>query len=91
MSKDALKMNGMPRRAVISFTVSATSSMSASLSITQGPAIRKNGRSSPTAWPASRHRRDVRPRRDRELRGPVGARRAREAREQRMRRRVASR
>src|SRR3989338_2626582 len=46
-------MNGMPRRAVISFSCPALSSANCSDSITHGPAIRKNGRSSPTSKPQS--------------------------------------
>ena len=49
LSKEALKMNGMPRAAVMSRSRSATSRTSASLSTTQGPAIKKNGRSGPTS------------------------------------------
>ena len=45
LSKEDLKMNGMPSAAVISRSRPATSMTSASLSMTQGPAIRKSGRS----------------------------------------------
>ena len=51
LSNEALKMNGMPSARVISFSRPATSWQSASLSTTQGPAIRKNGRSRPTSKP----------------------------------------
>ena len=53
MSKEALKMNGMPSAAVISRSRPATSMTSDSLSMTQGPAIKKNGRSGPTSKDAS--------------------------------------
>ena len=49
LSKDALKTNGMPSVAVMSRSRPATSTTSASLSITQGPAMRKKGRSGPTS------------------------------------------
>ena len=53
LSKEALKMKGMPSAAVISFRRPATSITRASLSMTQGPAIKKNGRSCPTSKDAS--------------------------------------
>ncbi len=53
LSKEALNMKGMPSAPVISFSRPATSSTSASLSMTQGPAIRKNGRSGPTSTEAN--------------------------------------
>jgi hypothetical protein len=43
----------MPSAAVMSFKRPATSITSASLSMTQGPAIKKNGRSGPTSKDAS--------------------------------------
>src|SRR5437764_462502 len=46
-------MNGISSRAVISLSRPAISSVSAGLSMTQGPAIRNNGRSTPTSCPAS--------------------------------------
>ena len=46
-------MNGMPSVAVISRSRPATSMTSASLSMTQGPAIKKSGRSGPTSKEAS--------------------------------------
>src|SRR5690242_10270776 len=51
LSKLDLKMKGMPRQSVISFSVPAVSSCNCGDSITQGPAIRKNGRSRPTSKP----------------------------------------
>ena len=53
MSKEALKMKGMPSASVMSRSRPATSITSASLSMTHGPAIRKNGRSAPTSNEAS--------------------------------------
>src|SRR5690606_11502566 len=53
LSKLLLKMKGMPSEAVISFSRPATSSCSCSDSMTQGPAIRKKGLSSPTSNPQS--------------------------------------
>src|SRR3990172_2105 len=46
-------MNGMPRLRVISLIWPAVSSAMASDSITHGPAMRKNGRSSPASKPQS--------------------------------------
>ena len=65
---------------MISFSGPAVSSASASLSMTQGPAIRNNGRSEPDLETAQLHA----PGRGRQLRGPVVARRPDEAGEQRM-------
>ena len=48
LSYDALKMNGTPRRVVMSLSLPAISCVSVSPSITQGPAMRNNGRSMPT-------------------------------------------
>ncbi len=48
LSYDALKMNGTPRRVVMSLSLPAISCVNVSPSITQGPAMRKNGRSMPT-------------------------------------------
>ncbi len=42
-------MNGMPSAAVMSRKRPATSMTSVSLSMTHGPAIKKNGRSGPTS------------------------------------------
>ena len=53
LSYELLKMNGMPSSAVISFSFPATSICSCSLSTTQGPAMRKNGLSSPASKPHS--------------------------------------
>jgi hypothetical protein len=53
LSNEALNMNGMPRAPVISFKRPATSSTRPSLSMTQGPAIKKNGRSGPTSKEAN--------------------------------------
>src|SRR5207342_1983242 len=49
LSKLDLKMKGMPSLPVISLSWPATSSCSCIDSITQGPAIRKNGLSRPTS------------------------------------------
>src|SRR5690606_7814629 len=49
LSKELLKMNGMPRAEVISFRRPAVSMARVSLSRTHGPAMRKNGRSWPTS------------------------------------------
>src|SRR6185312_12818401 len=53
LSKDALNTKGMPRRPVISFRRPATCCVSSALSMTQGPAMRKNGRSMPISCPTS--------------------------------------
>src|SRR5271168_721018 len=53
LSNDALKMKGMPSAAVISFRRPATSMTNPALSITQGPAIKKNGHSCPTSKEAN--------------------------------------
>src|SRR5271169_735851 len=53
LSNDALKMKGMPSAAVISRRRPATSMTIPSLSITQGPAIKKNGHSWPTSKEAN--------------------------------------
>jgi len=53
LSKLLLKMKGMPRLDVISFRVPAVSICNCSDSITQGPAMRKKGRFSPTSKPHS--------------------------------------
>ena len=55
MSKDALNTNGMPSRDVSSFSVPAMLSTSAWLSMTHGPAIRKNGWSMPDLEPGELH------------------------------------
>jgi hypothetical protein len=47
LSKELLKMKGIFKRLVISFKVPAVSRIKPSLSMTQGPAIKKNGWSSP--------------------------------------------
>src|SRR5580692_5345081 len=80
LSNDALKMNGILSAPVISLSRPATSMTKASLSMTQGPAIKKNGRSCPTS-------KDVSFMRScggaaRLQRGPVLARRSDEAGEQ---------
>jgi hypothetical protein len=48
LSYDALKMNGTPRRDVISLSLPAISCVRVSPSMTQGPAIRNKGRWIPT-------------------------------------------
>jgi hypothetical protein len=48
LSYEALKMNGTPRRDVMSLSVPAISCVSVSPSMTQGPAMRNIGRSMPT-------------------------------------------
>jgi hypothetical protein len=48
LSYEALKMNGTPRRVVMSLSEPAISWVRVSPSITQGPAIRNMGRSMPT-------------------------------------------
>ena len=53
LSKLLLKMKGMPRLPVISFSWPATSICNCSDSITQGPAIRKKGWSRPMSKPQS--------------------------------------
>src|SRR5688572_6520558 len=53
LSKLDLKMKLMPSFVVISLSLPATSSWSCSLSTTQGPAIRKKGRSGPMSKPQS--------------------------------------
>ncbi len=53
LSYDDLKMNGMPVPAQISLSLPATSTLRSRDSTTQGPAIRKSGRSSPTSKPHS--------------------------------------
>ena len=74
LSYDALKMNGTPRRVVMSLSLPAISCVNVSPSITQGPAMRKNGRSMPTWKLASNTRLGPRKRVAKDTRGgPIRA------------------
>src|SRR5882672_3123446 len=84
LSKDALKMSGTECFCVISLRRPATSRTSSSLSMSQGPAIRTNGRSGPISWPQSFMRARSSARRARQMRGAPVARGTYEAGKERV-------